>query len=105
MAEEELWDSSERALQAYGEPLKTVTLFKYLGWIMMAGDDTWTAVAGNLRMAWKSCMKMMRIMVWDGAYPRISDFLQGDRPGGVVFQVGDVGPDPLYGSGHGQLPS
>ena len=67
MAEEELWDSSERALQAYGEPLKTVTLFKYLGWIMMAGDDAWTAVAGNLRMAWKSCMKMMRIMVWDGA--------------------------------------
>ena len=36
LAEEELWESTERSLQAFGEPLETVTLFKYLGRVMTA---------------------------------------------------------------------
>ena len=51
LAEEDLWESSNRAFQAYGEPLETVTSFKYLGQVMTAGDDGWLEVAGNLRKA------------------------------------------------------
>ena len=43
--EEELRDSSERALHAYGEPLETVTSFKYMGRMMTSGDDDWPPVA------------------------------------------------------------
>ena len=38
MVEAELWDSTERAFEAYGKPLETVTTFKYLGRVMMEGD-------------------------------------------------------------------
>ena len=44
----------ERDFQAYGRPLDTVTPFKYLGWVLMAADDDWPVVIGNLWNAWKS---------------------------------------------------
>ena len=39
MAEAELRYSTERAFEAYGKPLETVSTFKYLGQVMTAGDD------------------------------------------------------------------
>ena len=72
MAEEELRDSSERAFQANGEPLETVTSFKYLGHVMTTGDDDWTTVAGNLRRYHKSWTHMNMILVEEGADPKIS---------------------------------
>ena len=48
MAEVELRESTERAFEANGKPLETVSAFKYLGQVMTAGDDDWPAVAGNL---------------------------------------------------------
>ena len=54
LSEEELRESSQRAFQAYGEPLETVTSFKYIGRVLTAGDDDCPAVAGNLRNARKS---------------------------------------------------
>ena len=51
--------------------LETVTLFKYMGRVMMAGDDDWTAVAGNLRKAQKSWTRMTRILGREGADPSI----------------------------------
>ena len=39
---------------------------------MTAGDDNWPAVAGMLIKARKSWMQMTRILVREGAYPRIS---------------------------------
>ena len=54
MAEVELRDSTERAFEAYGKPIETVTKFKYLGRVMTAGDDDWPEVAGNLVKARKS---------------------------------------------------
>ena len=39
MAEVELRDSTERAFEAYGKPLETVSAFKYLGRVMTMGDD------------------------------------------------------------------
>ena len=46
LAEDYLWESTETAFQAYGEPLETVNLFNYLGRFMTAGDDKFTAVVG-----------------------------------------------------------
>ena len=53
MAEAELRESTERYFEAYRKPLETVSNFKYLGRLMMAGDDDWLAVAGNLLKARK----------------------------------------------------
>ena len=39
LTEEELQESSERAFQAYGKPLETVTSFKYLGRVLTTGED------------------------------------------------------------------
>ena len=43
--EKKLQEISERAFQAYGEPLETVTSFKYLGRVLTAGNDDCTSVA------------------------------------------------------------
>ena len=48
MSEEEMWESSERAFQAYVAPLDNVTAFKYLGRAMTAGYDNYLALAGEL---------------------------------------------------------
>ena len=71
MAEAELRDSTERAFEAYGKPLETVSKFKYLGRVMTARDDNWTAVAGNLVKARKSWGRLSRILIWEGAYKRV----------------------------------
>ena len=47
-------ESSERAFDAYGEPLENVTTFRYLGCILKTGDNEWLAVVGNLGKARKS---------------------------------------------------
>ena len=44
--------------------MESVTLFKYLGRVLMAGDDDWPSVAGNLRKARKICTRMTRILGW-----------------------------------------
>ena len=75
LAEEDLQESLERDFLAYGELLDTVTSFKYLGRVMTAGDDTWTAVAGNLRKSKKSWVQMTRILGREGSYPNVSGLL------------------------------
>ena len=62
LSEEELQESSERAFQAYREPLETITLFKYLIGVLTAGDYNWPEVSGNLRKARKSWTRMTRIL-------------------------------------------
>ena len=54
LAEGDLRESSERAFEAYREPLENVTTFRYLGQVLIAGDDDWLAVVGNLGRARKS---------------------------------------------------
>ena len=75
LEEEEIRVSLERAFQEYGEPLETVTSFKYLGRVMMA-DEGWPEVAGNLRKSLKSWTQMTRILGREGAEPRISVFFK-----------------------------
>ena len=60
--EEELRESSERAFKAYSASLENVITLKYLGRVMTAVDDNWTAVAGNLYKARKSWGRMSRIL-------------------------------------------
>ena len=54
LEETEIRESTEMAFEVYGKQLKTVPSFKCLGIILTAGDDDWTALAGNLGKARKS---------------------------------------------------
>ena len=60
--EEDIWESTERAFQAYDRLIETVTLFKYLGRVLTAADEKWMAVAGNLRKERKSWTRLVRIL-------------------------------------------
>ena len=51
LAEAETKESSERAFEAYREPIKNVSTFIYLGRVLTAVDDEWLAVVGNLGKA------------------------------------------------------
>ena len=57
---------------AYGNPIETVTNFKYLGQVMTAGDDDWPAVSGNLLKARKIWVRLARILSRGGADRRVS---------------------------------
>ena len=91
MAEAELRDSTERALEVYGKPLETVATFKYLGRVMTADDDNWPAVAGNFMKARKSWVRLSRILI---VQEGIGKLLQGGGAGVTTDQGGDVGADP-----------
>ena len=45
LSDEDLWESLERAFQAYRQHLETVTLFKYMGRVLTAGYDNCPEVA------------------------------------------------------------
>ena len=51
IAEAEMREISERAFEAYGEPMENVTTFRYLGRVFTAGDNDCLLVLGNLGMA------------------------------------------------------
>ena len=71
MAEAELRDSTERAFEAYGKPLETVSAFKLPVRVMTAGDDNCPAVAGNLSKVRKSWGSLSRILCQEGADARV----------------------------------
>ena len=71
LEEEELQENLERAFQAYGAPLENVTELKYLGRVMTVGDDYWSEVTGNLQNDRKSWGRMSRILIQEGAYPKV----------------------------------
>ena len=71
-AEAEIRESTEMAFEAYREQLESVPRFTSLGRVMMAGDDDWPAVAGNLHKARRSWGRLQRILGREGATPRIS---------------------------------
>ena len=47
-----------RSFQDYGRPLEMVSHFKYLGRILTAYDDNWSAVVRNLRKTRKSWARL-----------------------------------------------
>ena len=68
----EIRESTERAFEAYGEQLESVSRFTYLRRVMTVGDDEWPAVAGNIQKARRSWGRLQRILRREGATPRIS---------------------------------
>ena len=77
-------ESSERAFEAYGEPIQNFSAFRYLGRVLTAGDDNWRAVVGNLGKARKSWGRLSQILILEGGRSKgVGKFLQGDGPGGV----------------------
>ena len=82
MAEEDIRESAERDFKAYERLLETVTLFKYLGRVLMLGEDDWLAVVGNPKKARKSWSRMTRILGREGVQPKNTR---------DVFQVGGTG--------------
>ena len=90
----------DRSFQAYGEPLETVTLFKYLVRVMTAADDNWPVLVVKIRKYWKSWTRMTKILGWGRGDLRISGlFLKAVVQAVLLFRVGDVGTDPPYGAG------
>ena len=72
LAEAEIRESSERAFEAYGEPLDNVTTVIYLGRVLTAGDNDWIAVVGNLGKARNSWGRLYWILIREGADPKVS---------------------------------
>ena len=62
MAEEESRAVMERAFRLYGCPLDNVVAFKYLGHILTATDDDWTAIVFNLQKSQKNWAKIAGIL-------------------------------------------
>ena len=88
MSEAELRDSTERAFEAYGKPLESVSTFKHLGRVMTAGDDDWPAVTGNLAKARKSWGHLSWILSWKGADKRLSgNFLKAVVQAVLLFRA------------------
>ena len=65
-------ENSERAFEAYRAPIELVSEFKYLGRILTATDDNWPAVVGNLRKARQSWGRLSRVLIREGADPKVS---------------------------------
>ena len=70
--EADLRDRTERAFEAYGKRLDTVSTFKYLGRAMTEGYDDWPELAGNLVKARKRWGRLLRILSREGAEKRVS---------------------------------
>ena len=64
--------STERAFEVYGAPLENMTAFKYMGQVMTKVDDDWPAVVGNLQKERKSWGRLSRILIQEGADPKVS---------------------------------
>ena len=72
MSTDDIWESTEWYLQAYGLPITSVTPFKYLVRIITALDDNWPTVASNIKKAQKNWDQLNFILVWEGANTRES---------------------------------
>ena len=64
--EDELRERKDSYFEAYGASLENVTAFKYLGRVIMAGDNYWSAVVDNFQMARKSWGRLSRILSREG---------------------------------------
>ena len=74
LAAEEVRARTSRAFSAYGRPLEIVLSLKYLGRVILAANDDWSAVIRNLTKARTVWRRMLRIMSREGASPRVSGF-------------------------------
>ena len=71
LAETKTRENSERAFEAYGVPIESVTEFKYLGRILTATEDDWPAVVVNLGKARRSWGRLSQVLGREGADPKV----------------------------------
>ena len=64
--------TSERVFHAYGENMRAVTEFRYLGRVLTDTDDDWPEVAGNIRKAQASWGRLARVLGREGTDPKVS---------------------------------
>ena len=74
LAAEEEREVIVRDFSAYGRPLGMVTSFKYLGRVISATDDDWSALVSKLAQAKTVWRRMSRILSREVATPRVSGF-------------------------------
>ena len=72
LAETETRENLERAFKAYGESMKAVSEFRYLGRLLTATDVDWPAVAGNVKKAKLSWGRMAWVLGREGADPTVT---------------------------------
>ena len=65
---------ASRAFSAYRHPLDIVTSFRYLGRVISAADNNWTAGVRNLSWARAVWKRMTRIFSREGSETRVSGF-------------------------------
>ena len=66
---------TERACEAYGQRLNLVTYFKYPGRILVASDNNWSSVVGNIRKSREKWAQLSIILGREGSNPRVSGML------------------------------
>jgi hypothetical protein len=71
-AEEEIRKAREVVFSVLGVPLESVSKFLYLGRQLSSTDDDWPDVVKNLAKARKRWATISRVLIHDGATPRIS---------------------------------
>ena len=64
-------ERTERSFEAYVAPLKNLTVFRYLRRVMTAVDDDWSTIVGNLQRAMNSWGWLLRILIREGADPKV----------------------------------
>ena len=57
------------AFQEYRRPLETMSEYKYLGRVLTASDDYWSAVVANLSKAWRRWEQLSGILERGGTDP------------------------------------
>ena len=67
-----MWESSERAFDANGDPLENVTTFRYMGRVLTTGDDDWLAVVGIFANPQNSWERLSQRPSQEGADPKVS---------------------------------
>ena len=65
-------ENLERAFEAYGVPIESVTEFKYMWRILTATDNYWPAVVGNLGKVRRSWGRLSQVLGREGADPKVS---------------------------------
>ena len=65
-------ENLEREFHAYGQPMEAVSEFWYLGRLLTATDDDWTAVERNIKKAQRIWGRLAWVLVREGADPKVS---------------------------------
>ena len=102
LSAEEIRASTKGTFQAYGPPLTLMSSFKYLGQILIASDNNWPGVVGNLSNFQKKWDSLSRILGREAVKTvGVRDVFQDGGSGRVSIWIRDVCDDPPCEPGPG----